>query len=272
MRRFFLGFALLAATALPAAVRGDESSDNALKDAVYNRLLAEKEAGHFKGCSFDLEVESGMVWFSGRTATETQRALALKIATTTPGVEKVSNDIVVQSPPKKMAKASPRRAVAQASDVQTVETTPAPIEVDPSISYYNETPRPMARPATRQPVRNARPVAFSRARPVSYNQQAPMGAGVGQPVPMNMGGQQPNMVAAARYDHPQMPGYSWPAYAAYPNYAAVQYPRQYSPTAWPYIGPFYPYPQAPLGWRKVALEWKDGWWFLDFKDRYSNRH
>ena len=66
------------------------------------------------------------------------------------------------------------------------------------------------------------------------------------------------------YDNPQMPSYAWPSYAAYPNYAAVTYPHQYSPTAWPYIGPFYPYPQVPLGWRKVMLEWDDGWWYLDF--------
>jgi len=58
--------------------------------------------------------------------------------------------------------------------------------------------------------------------------------------------------------------------ASYPDYAAVSYPQQYSPSAWPYIGPFYPYPQVPLGWRKVALEWDDGWWFLDFSDCGSN--
>jgi hypothetical protein len=74
-------------------------------------------------------------------------------------------------------------------------------------------------------------------------------------------------VIPARYDHPHMPGYAWPGYASYPNYAAVQYPKQYSAHAWPYIGPFYPYPQVPLGWRKVTLSWDDGWWFLDFKDR-----
>ncbi len=68
------------------------------------------------------------------------------------------------------------------------------------------------------------------------------------------------------YDGPQMPNYAWPSYAAHPNYAAVTYPKQYSPMAWPYIGPFYPYPQVPLGWRKVCLEWDDGWWMLDFKD------
>ncbi len=76
-------------------------------------------------------------------------------------------------------------------------------------------------------------------------------------------------VAPASYDHPYMPNYAWPSYASYPNYAALTYPRQYSPTAWPYIGPFYPYPQVPMGWRKVSLEWEDGWWFLDFCDDHK---
>jgi len=89
----------------------------------------------------------------------------------------------------------------------------------------------------------------------------PMGTtGVGMPpVPM-------------RGDGPNMPNYAWPSYAAYPNYAALQYPTQYSPTAWPYIGPFYPYPQVPLGWRRVSLEWDDGWWFLDFDERHYHSH
>jgi hypothetical protein len=68
------------------------------------------------------------------------------------------------------------------------------------------------------------------------------------------------------YDQPNMPCYAWPSYAAHPNYAGVTYPNQYSASAWPYIGPFYPYPQVPLGWRKVTMEWKDGWWWLDFND------
>ena len=85
------------------------------------------------------------------------------------------------------------------------------------------------------------------------------------PVPAHYGS---NLgVAPARYDHPQMPGYAWPSYAPHPNYGAVSYPKQYSPTAWPYIGPFYPYPQVPLGWRKVTLKWDDGWWVLDFKSK-----
>ncbi len=95
--------------------------------------------------------------------------------------------------------------------------------------------------------------------------QAPPGPPRGGPLPAYVPG--PNgSVAPAVYDQPNMPNYAWPSYAAYPNYAGVSYPKQYSPTAWPYIGPFYPYPQVPLGWRKVTLEWDDGWWWLNFQD------
>jgi osmotically-inducible protein OsmY len=68
-------------------------------------------------------------------------------------------------------------------------------------------------------------------------------------------------------NNPNLPSYAWPAYASYPNYAQVTYPQQYSASAWPYIGPFYPYPQVPLGWRQVQLEWDDGMWNLNFRPR-----
>lgn len=93
---------------------------------------------------------------------------------------------------------------------------------------------------------------------------------MGRPLPMGAGGAG-MPVASVRGEGPNMPNYAWPSYAASPNYAALQYPTQYSPTAWPYIGPFYPYPQVPLGWRRVSLEWDDGWWFLDFDDDHHRR-
>jgi hypothetical protein len=96
------------------------------------------------------------------------------------------------------------------------------------------------------------------------------GYGGGYGDPAAMGSIPGGMGGAVSGDNAQMPGYAWPSYASYPNYAALTYPKQYSPTAWPYIGPFYPYPQVPLGWRKVCLEWDDGWWFLDFNDCGSN--
>jgi osmotically-inducible protein OsmY len=78
------------------------------------------------------------------------------------------------------------------------------------------------------------------------------------------GGGNPSHMA---YDLPNLPNHSWPTYAAYPNYAQVSYPKEYSASAWPYIGPFYPYPQVPMGWRQVQLEWDDGSWNLNFRPR-----
>ena len=100
----------------------------------------------------------------------------------------------------------------------------------------------------------------------------PMPMGAGMRGPLGGGGGAGGMPVPVRGDGPNMPNYAWPSYASNPNYAALQYPTQYSPTAWPYIGPFYPYPQVPLGWRRVSLEWDDGWWWLDFDERHIHSH
>ena len=95
--------------------------------------------------------------------------------------------------------------------------------------------------------------------PVAYTQQ-PAGATPQYAAPVAAG------AVPVRFDQPNLPNYAWPSYAAHPNYAALTYPKQHSPCAWPYIGPYYPYPQVPMGWRKVTLQWHDGWWHLDFDD------
>ena len=69
---------------------------------------------------------------------------------------------------------------------------------------------------------------------------------------------------------PNLPSYSVPTYASDPNSATYNYTQQYSASAWPYIGPFYPYPQVPMGWRSATLEWDDGYWGLKFSSR-TNR-
>ena len=94
--------------------------------------------------------------------------------------------------------------------------------------------------------------------PFATAEGVPLGAG---PAPLAAG------PAQGFSEAPNLPGYAWPGYAASPNYGAVAYPKQHSASAWPYIGPFYPYPQVPLGWRKVSLEWDDGFWHLDFHDK-----
>jgi hypothetical protein len=102
--------------------------------------------------------------------------------------------------------------------------------------------------------------------------------------------------AAPQYDAPFLPPFAWPARAPYPNYSAVQYPKRYVTSQWPYIGPFHPYPEPPLDWRQVKmwtyvglkpcpnpldpppqwqcvkLRWDDGHWYLSYKDPWWARH
>ncbi len=134
--------------------------------------------------------------------------------------------------------AIPTLAIAQA---ESMEIPPAPVAVESSPAGAEADMVPVGRPV---------PVAYTQGGAPAPQYVTPVGAGS----------------APACYDQPNLPNYAWPSYAAYPNYAALTYPKKYSPAAWPYIGPFYPYPQVPLGWRKVTLEWHDGWWNLDFDD------
>jgi hypothetical protein len=141
-------------------------------------------------------------------------------------------------------------------------------------------PRPgmgMVDPAIRQASAQQGCYQAGGACPPGYGGgMGPMGPQMGGQSVMGPQGGMPSGVVPTSYGHgpnyenPSMPGYAWPSYASYPNYAALSYPQQYSPTAWPYIGPFYPYPQVPLAWRKVSLEWDDGWWFLDFSAHNSS--
>lgn len=62
---------------------------------------------------------------------------------------------------------------------------------------------------------------------------------------------------------PTLPPYAWPTYAPYNNMSRVAYPQAYPYNAFPFIGPFYPFPKVPLGWRKVSLEFEDGHWYLN---------
>jgi hypothetical protein len=124
---------------------------------------------------------------------------------------------------------------------------------------------PIAAPRAFAPSTIGTPVGTSPVAGVG----GPVGGMVGQPGPVPMASGPSYGGGVPRYDQPNMPSYAWPSYAAYPNYAAVTYPKQYSATAWPYIGPFYPYPQVPLGWRRVSLEWDDGLWYLDFSSKPS---
>lgn len=66
-------------------------------------------------------------------------------------------------------------------------------------------------------------------------------------------------------DAPVVPPYSWPAYTPYNNFASLAVQTQYPAGAWPFVGPPYPYPMIPSGWRAVTLRWHHGYWWLKFR-------
>jgi hypothetical protein len=72
---------------------------------------------------------------------------------------------------------------------------------------------------------------------------------------------------------PRLPPYAWPTYAPYNNFSRVAIPESYPYNAWPFIGPPYPFPKIPPGWRSVRLQWDDGyWWYGRTACRYDWWH
>ena len=80
-----------------------------------------------------------------------------------------------------------------------------------------------------------------------------------EPLPLGPSGGGMNMGA------PPLPNHAWPTYAPYPNMSRVAYPTAYPTNAFPFIGPFYPFPKVPLGWRSVTMSYEDGHWWLGRK-------
>lgn len=259
MKARILGMvALLVATSLQAL--GDDAT---IAKQLSKELQSAKDRGNLQNFRINVKVDDGTVWMKGRVASKAHRDLALDRARRVSGVRLVVNDIEVET-------------VARASAEMTItdrNTRPAVVRA------------PIAAARNRGgAVRNGRQVDYSTiigdvVGGGEYGHQVvsegsigvvdggSYGGYSGNPVPVSNSGGGGSYVAGASYDSAQVPNYAWPSYAAHSNYAGVQYPGQYSAMAWPYIGPFYPYPQVPLGWRKVTLEWDDGWWNLDFKHK-----
>lgn len=290
MRRLVLGIAVAVTSLMPVVGMAD---DQQIAEYVKSRLKTEQNAGNLKGFNVDMRVDGGTVWFEGFVSSRQQQMTILRTAQQAGhlGVVQVVDDIEVRG-------SSPYQAAPAAYQGYG---RPAPVQ---SASYRAPVaPARVTRVARRAPVA---PYAPAQDYVESYNEPLPFascescaGGGVpfggdayggeiiegsfgdsygGVPMASSYGGGKPLAAgyagdagggggAAGGSGSANLPGYAWPSYAAAPNYGAVSYPRQHSASAWPYIGPFYPYPQVPLGWRKVTLEWDDGWWNLDFHDK-----
>lgn len=253
MRNVILGLAIAAVAWGQAANAAAEApADRAAAQQIAENM---KQSGLLKDYRVGVKFQDGVAWLMGTVTSPEQKTIAERIARETEGVDRIVSKLEVIGGSQQLADRIEQPANL---DVQG-DFQPA----SAALPYAPQ--RQLAAPA-RQGASNM-PVPYARTmqgnvQQANYGGPCPpggeMGGGYGS-VPGAMG-------AGVAHDNPQMPGYAWPSYAAYPNYAALTYPQQYSPAAWPYIGPFYPYPQVPLGWRKVTLEWDDGWWFLDFKD------
>lgn len=235
VHQFGRAVTLAAAMLTSTALAGDEE----IAQEVASRIV---DSGKLTDYEVGVKVKGGVAWLSGRVRNQQQLDQAVSIAKSSPSVNKVI-------PRLKLGSSGKIRHAGPQIPAGGVERVSATSPSGAAAAQYC-------------------PPGAGMAGPIPVTAGMMGGSGPGGPMPMyapGVGGG----VAPATYDQPSLPAYAWPTYAAYPNYAAVTYPRQYSPTAWPYIGPFYPYPQVPLGWRKVTLEWDDGWWWLDFKQGHD---
>ena len=269
MRRFYLAAAIAAAATFgPALATADDAHDQAMAQHIATAL---RESGQMQNYSVGVKYRDGTVWLNGRVTSREQLSTALALVSQIGGVQKIVNNLTVD---RSSARAQPRasapstlnqRGVAQPQPHLASRGKRSPVQLAAALEAQGPMMGPggSSVPMGYAQLDNPDSVSPPAAPPAPSSGTAATG---NRPLPAYMPGG-PAPMGPVAHDQPHMPNHAWPGYAAYPNYAAVTYPKQYSPTAWPYIGPFYPYPQVPLGWRKVSLEWDDGWWFLDFDDR-----
>jgi hypothetical protein len=101
------------------------------------------------------------------------------------------------------------------------------------------------------------PIVQVQNQPMPLAPAAPVYAGpIVEPTPVGAPGQ-----VSPELQAPPLPPYAWPTYAPHNNASRIAYPEAYPYNAFPFIGPYYPFPKVPLGWRKVSLEWEDGHWY-----------
>ena len=248
----------------------ESSSDQEVVAGVIDALQNAKRNGQLRGFGVDVQSTDGVLQLTGRAGSADQRDQIVRIAQGVPGVSGIREAISIPATENDAPPLSAPQTLQPIADSQWTPLDPPQVSRRPLANSMQGTPAQMASsgrpmPAMTAPYRmHAQQAAPTQAMPASMGYGMAMAAPVaGQPVPMAPH----SPVGAPRYDSPNLPNYAWPGYSSYPNYAALSYPQQYSPSAWPYIGPFYPYPQVPLGWRKISLEWDDGWWFLDFTDK-----
>ena len=244
-------------------VSGETPAAGQDNTAVANQIAASLSQVGLVGYDVEIRFNNGTATLSGEVATVGQRQAAGAAASQTPGVRSVNNQLKVTGPvsqtgfqPQGIPGGSPEMMQMQGQGMPPQLMGPGM----PQQMMGPGMPPQMMGPGMP-------PQMMGQGMPPQMMQQA----GYMQPG-MNPGmNPTPSGYAPTSFNNPNLPSHAWPSYAQYPNSAAVSYPTQYSASAFPYIGPFYPYPQVPMGWREVSLEWDDGQWNLNFnkeKDKW----
>ena len=247
--------------------------------ATNNQEIAEQigaalTSANLDGYDIQIRYQNGTAMLDGSVGTQAERANASRVVSSIPGVRSVANRLACSE--------EPARPVARQGQMGPGQMGPAgPYGQVPNAQGQYGPPRQYG-PGPQGPGPQG-PGPQGNIAAAGYNQPGG-GPMPGQPMPgagmPQMAGAMPMAPGAppsyghggmgasqAVYNNPSLPDYAWPSYAQYPNSAAVNYPTQYSASAFPYIGPFYPYPQVPLGWRDATLRWDDGQWNLMFRSR-----
>ena len=229
-----------------------------------NTAVAQEIARGLSGVGlnkYDIEVrfKNGVCSLIGAVKQPGEAAQAQWITQQVAGVETVVNKLTVNGVPADSLIGSDGRGTGQPIRQVAGEYQPMRANFAPQ---YGQVAYPQGGPQMMPP----RPMPQGIQQTAAQYGPAPGGMAPAGP---GYGGQvQPvGHHGPAVYNRPTLPDHAWPAYAAYDNYAAVTYPSQYDASAFPYIGPFYPYPQVPLGWREAELSWDDGYWNLEFNSR-----
>jgi hypothetical protein len=239
--------------ALPAATDSDRRQLPVPAESLSNQQMADaiaqqlRQSGLLRHYSIDITFLNGVAELRGHVADAGQRELAMRIVQNVPGVVRVIDRLTVGN---------------NATVLRTTALTPEPsVQAAPLPSRVSDMPLPggpaASGPATGAPAAGT-PNPSRPSLAVSAGGQPPEPTPIFQ-APASGFGCAP--VPDPFMQPPRMPPYAWPSYAPYNNFSRVAYPTLYPYEAWPFIGPFYPFPKIPPGWRSVTLEWKDGYWW-----------
>ncbi len=240
--------------AAPMAARGrvqqisHEAEAPVSNQAVAQNIADALTSAGLSGYDIEIRYKDGVASLIGPVEAREQAMLAHRAAASVPGVHQVLNQLTVNGrPAMQQAPAGPGYGPAPGMPQRAMPVSHQQPGMPPQMAMAQGMP-PQGMPPQGMPPQGMMP-------PGMPPQGMPQYGHIQQTGHHQM------------YNQPNMPNYAWPSYAPYDNSAAISYPTQYDASAFPYIGPYYPYPQVPLGWRSSTLEWDDGQWSLKFSSK-----